>query len=257
MAPSRKVKTGGPVRELETVCEQSDHSQSTGGDDPVQTRARRMRMRKQLERVNRGLGPQYISKRAGPSGREVQYIEGGAAVHLANELFGNARWSSRCVFREVNVHQEMGNKWIAVAEYRSEVTVVWEDGRTNVHEGTGVGAGGPCRTQAEAREKAVKEAETDSIKRALKLFGEATGNCLYDPDFRRHVESIRRLQTPVSAAQRWPKSSLISKAPWVVEGEQPLSGDVSTLGSLPVKERDVEYDDEFGDDAIFEDGEGF
>lgn len=45
------------------------------------------------EKLGRNLGPEYLSTRAGPSGR-LTYIEGKTAINIANEIFGFNGWSS-------------------------------------------------------------------------------------------------------------------------------------------------------------------
>ena len=88
----------------------------------------------------------------------------------------------------------------------------------------------------------------------------AFGNCLYDADYRSHLESVRKLETPVSAAQKWPQDSLINKVPRSVSGSsdgRSLGGGQKSveLTSQRMPEDGVSYGDE--DDDIFEDDEGF
>lgn len=45
------------------------------------------------EKLERNLGPEYLSTRSGPSGR-LTYIEGQTAISIANEIFGFNGWSS-------------------------------------------------------------------------------------------------------------------------------------------------------------------
>ena len=52
-------------------------------------------------RLNRQLGPEYISARAGPAGGKVHYVPAGKCIQLANEVFGFNGWSSS--IREVQV----------------------------------------------------------------------------------------------------------------------------------------------------------
>lgn len=44
-----------------------------------------------------------------------------------------------------------------------------------------------------AFEKAKKEAVTDGLKRALKAFGNATGNCLYDKNYLKKIQKIPQI----------------------------------------------------------------
>lgn len=45
-------------------------------------------------RLNKQLGPEYISSRPGNGGGKVAYITGNKAIALANEVFGFNGWSS-------------------------------------------------------------------------------------------------------------------------------------------------------------------
>lgn len=45
-------------------------------------------------RLNKQLGPEYISTRQGAGGGKVAYLEGNKAIALANEVFGFNGWSS-------------------------------------------------------------------------------------------------------------------------------------------------------------------
>lgn len=47
-----------------------------------------------------------------------------------------------------------------------------------------------------AFEKAKKEAVTDGLKRALKAFGNATGNCLYDKNYLKKIQRIPQVSDP-------------------------------------------------------------
>jgi DNA repair and recombination protein RAD52 len=45
-------------------------------------------------RLDRQLGPEYISSRAGPGGSKVHYLAAEKVINLANEVFGFNGWSS-------------------------------------------------------------------------------------------------------------------------------------------------------------------
>jgi DNA repair and recombination protein RAD52 len=45
-------------------------------------------------RLDRQLGPEYISERPGAAGARVQYLEAWKCINLANEIFGFNGWSS-------------------------------------------------------------------------------------------------------------------------------------------------------------------
>ena len=46
-------------------------------------------------KLNKSLGPEFISYRDGPGGTRVQYIEGWKILNLANEIFGFNGWNSK------------------------------------------------------------------------------------------------------------------------------------------------------------------
>ena len=45
-------------------------------------------------RLEKQLGPEYISSRAGPGGQKVHYLAAEKCIQLANEVFGFNGWSS-------------------------------------------------------------------------------------------------------------------------------------------------------------------
>jgi len=45
-------------------------------------------------KLDRQLGPEYISDRPGAGGAKVQYLEAWKCINLANEIFGFNGWSS-------------------------------------------------------------------------------------------------------------------------------------------------------------------
>jgi DNA recombination protein Rad52 len=47
------------------------------------------------DKLNRQLGPEFLSQRPGPSGRPLTYIEGKTAITLANDIFGFNGWSTQ------------------------------------------------------------------------------------------------------------------------------------------------------------------
>jgi DNA repair and recombination protein RAD52 len=166
--------------------------------------------------LSKYLGPEYVSRRVGPGGKQLTYLAGDTAIDLANRIFGHDGWRSETKNEQSDAEREgpMG-PWIATAVTRVRVTVSWSGGdeRETYHDGTGVGSG-KSKSKAEAIELAVKEAETDALKRALRLFGTGLGNCYYDPTFRKYIEALHKEQgLPVSGAatarREWTESDLI------------------------------------------------
>jgi DNA recombination protein Rad52 len=146
-------------------------------------------LRAVLDRLGCPLGPSFLSTRQGPGKTTLSYLDSSTAVRLANFVFGNNNWSSQILTLERKATYQ-GDKWTAQVTCTSRVTVDWGgSGRTTFHEDVGFGGGKPFKTEGEAIELGVKEARTDSLKRTLRLFGEALGNCVYD---KRYLEWLKR-----------------------------------------------------------------
>jgi DNA recombination protein Rad52 len=114
------------------------------------------------------------------AGRSLSYIEGWHAIAEANRIFGFDAWDretieNRCVSeRERKIGQQQKDGWSVSYVAKVRVTV---NGR--VREGVGAGHGIDVDLGL-AHESAIKEAETDAMKRALMTFGNPFGLALYD-----------------------------------------------------------------------------
>ena len=115
-------------------------------------------------------------------GKPVSYIEGWHAIAEANRIFGFDAWSRetidlRCVSeREREIGKDKAPGWGVSYIARVRVTV-----GDLVREGCGTGHG-IDRDLGQAHESALKEAETDAMKRALMTFGNPFGLALYDKE---------------------------------------------------------------------------
>lgn len=136
--------------------------------------------------LNRKLGPEFISKRKGPGFSSVQYLEGWKAINLANEIFGFNGWNTE--LKEYKVDYIDDKNGAISMGLSCIVRIVLKDG--TFHEDVGYGSIDNCRSKAMAFEKCKKEACTDGMKRALRQFGNALGNCLYDKDFLQHITKV-------------------------------------------------------------------
>lgn len=117
-------------------------------------------------------------------GREVKYVEGWHLIAEANRIFGFDAWCRetvdlKCVSerdREIGQQKAPGHGVTYIARVR--ITVFCGDSQV-VREGCGTGHG-IDRDLGQAHESALKEAETDAMKRALMTFGNPFGLALYD-----------------------------------------------------------------------------
>lgn len=118
------------------------------------------------------------------SGRKLSYIEGWHAISEANRIFGFGAWTRetldiRCVAereRKIGPQGRQRDGWGVSYVAKVRVTV---DGV--VREGIGAGHGIDADIGL-AHESAIKEAETDAMKRSLMTFGNPFGLALYDKE---------------------------------------------------------------------------
>lgn len=121
-------------------------------------------------------------KQRAQAGRQLSYVESWVTISEANRIFGFDGWSSetieiKCVSereREIGAAKKAGWGVSYTAKVRVTVDGVMRDG---------VGAGhGIDVDLGQAHESAIKEAESDSRKRALMTFGNPFGLALYDKE---------------------------------------------------------------------------
>ncbi|NXW42293.1 RAD52 protein, partial [Nyctiprogne leucopyga] len=138
------------------------------------------------------LGPEYISSRQAGGGQKVCYVEGHKVISLANEMFGFNGWAHSVTQQNVDfVDLNNGRFYVGVCAF---VKVQLKDG--SYHEDVGYGVSEGLKSKALSLEKARKEAVTDGLKRALKCFGNALGNCILDKDYLRAVNKLPRQIPP-------------------------------------------------------------
>uniref|UniRef100_A0A665TWC1 DNA repair protein RAD52 homolog n=1 Tax=Echeneis naucrates TaxID=173247 RepID=A0A665TWC1_ECHNA len=144
------------------------------------------------------LGPEYISTRVAGGGQRVCYIEGHRVIGLANEMFGYNGWSHSISQQNVDFVDHINGKfYVGVSAF---VKVQLKDG--SFHEDVGYGVSEGLKSKALSLEKARKEAVTDGMKRALKCFGNALGNCILDKEYLLALNKIpKQPPPPVNPAQ--------------------------------------------------------
>ncbi|KAK0636321.1 hypothetical protein B0T17DRAFT_518786 [Bombardia bombarda] len=140
-------------------------------------------------RLEKQLGPEYISSRAGPSGQKVHYIAAEKCIALANEVFGFNGWSSSIQNIQVDFVDEHPQTLRVSLGLSVVVRVTLRDG--TFHEDIGYGHIENCKGKAAAFEKAKKEGTTDALKRALRSFGNVLGNCIYDKAYLAKVTKMK------------------------------------------------------------------
>jgi DNA recombination protein Rad52 len=139
----------------------------------------------QIDHLRNTLDPSVVAERA-QSNRSFSYIEAWHAIAEANRIFGFDGWDRETI--ETRVVQER-ERTIGKAgsekpgwgvSYVCRVRVTVRAGAdVIVREGTGAGHGIDADL-GQAHESAIKEAESDAMKRALMQFGNPFGLALYD-----------------------------------------------------------------------------
>lgn len=135
------------------------------------------------------------------SGRAMSYVEGWHVIAEANRIFGFDGWTRETIdMREVRPPELVKNSngketWRVGFICKVRVTAGGV-----VREGTGFGSGA-LPDLGEAYESAVKESETDAMKRALMTFGNPFGLALYDKTQANVVDEPRQQSGEAATAE--------------------------------------------------------
>lgn len=134
----------------------------------------------QLAALRAKLDASHVKTRT-QAGRSLSYIEGWHAIAEANRIFGFDAWDRETVdLQQLGQPREVDGKWRVA--YMAKVRVrVFAGERAIIREGCGYGSG-IDKDLGAAHESALKEAETDAMKRALMTFGNPFGLALYDKE---------------------------------------------------------------------------
>uniref|UniRef100_A0AAV1UHT4 DNA repair and recombination protein RAD52 n=1 Tax=Peronospora matthiolae TaxID=2874970 RepID=A0AAV1UHT4_9STRA len=168
--------------------------------------------------LHQKLGKDSLTRRPGPGGRKLTYIESCKAIELANRAFGFNGWSCHIIECKEE-RKKRGERW-SIA-YSSLVRIELKDGTS--HEDVGFGSSDGQRDLGAALEQAKKASISDARKRALRLFGEYLGNSCYDREHIKDVNSNKPM-APLAAA---PNVVL----PGQPQKQQPVSDGGSSTGN--------------------------
>jgi DNA repair and recombination protein RAD52 len=145
--------------------------------------------------------------------RGYDYIEGWHAIAEANRIFGFDGWDRQTIdMRQLGEPEQVNGNWRVAYHCRVRITVRAGEYEI-VRDGSGYGSG-IVKDIRDAHESAIKEAETDAMKRALMTFGNPFGLALYDKDksnvvseakaaYMRLVSEIIRTTTDAQALGAW------------------------------------------------------
>ena len=204
-------------------------------------------------KLDKQLGPEYISARPGPSGSKIHYLTGEKSINLANEVFGFNGWSSSIQNIQIDFVDENAQTDKISLGLSVIVRITLKDG--TYHEDIGYGHIENCKGKAAAFAKAKKEGTTDGVKRALRTFGRVLGSCINDKDYLKRVTRMKVGQG------RWDEAALHRHTDYVPIKKEKADKDSSAesvldtrLESRPEEDFDpAEFDDaEFGDDDFLD-----
>jgi len=158
------------------------------------------------------------------AGRSLAYLEGWQAIAEANRIFGFDGWqretiSVQCVSeRERTLGSSNRAGWGVTYTARVRIRVGDGAGVQVIREGSGAGHGIDVDL-GQAHESALKEAETDAMKRALMTFGNPFGLALYDKQQREVTSSAS--PTPVASANPRSRPAVVAPGRQLQSPEQP------------------------------------
>ncbi|KAF4766796.1 hypothetical protein N7455_005660 [Penicillium solitum] len=210
-------------------------------------------------RLDKKLGPEYISARPGAAGQKVHYLSADKCINLANEVFGFNGWSSSIQKIQIDFVEENQNTGKISLGLSVIMRVTLRDG--TFHEDIGYGHIENCKGKAAAFEKAKKEGTTDALKRALRNFGNVLGNCIYDKDYVAKVTKVKAApgRWDVDDLHRHPdfappaKKQLPPPKRAPEEDDLPLPRPIhQARGNNPGNNTSFEGDGEFGSDLFDE-----
>ncbi len=133
----------------------------------------------QVQALSGKLSARHVRTRQA-NGRTLSYIEGWHVIAEANRIFGFDAWDRQTMANKCVWEGTWQGKYSCA--YVARVRVKVRAGSVEIcREGCGSGQG-RGNTPGEAHESALKEAETDAMKRALTTFGNPFGLALYDKE---------------------------------------------------------------------------
>ncbi len=133
----------------------------------------------QVQTLSGKLSAKHVRTRQA-QGRTLSYIEGWHAIAEANRIFGFDAWDRQTMAIKCVWEGTWQGKYRCA--YVARVRIKVRAGDSEIcREGCGSGQG-RGNSPGEAHESALKEAETDAMKRALTTFGNPLGLALYDKE---------------------------------------------------------------------------
>lgn len=185
---------------------------------------------KTLEQLNAELDANIprsaVSSREGGGGRSLSYLAGHYVIDRLNKVFGPLNWACKTEMLQL-VHQSAES-----VHYIAQVRLVVEgpEGKKTEHTCTGYGDGKDKNNIGKAHELAVKEAETDALKRCAKNLGMSMGLALYDKD-QPNVEDEPKPYVASRPSAPAPSRPALANAA-VISNRETLNKSINTLAKI-------------------------
>jgi DNA recombination protein Rad52 len=235
-APSRPIQRPPSALELIRSADHAEEAQPNAGSAP-QAQPSGFSP-EQLAALNAPLDRANVRQREQGRSR-VSYLEGWQVIAEANRIFGFDGWQRqtiavRCVAQaERTIGRDQKPGWGVTYTARVRVTVTAGGLPPLIREGSGAGHGIDVDL-GQAHESALKEAETDAMKRALMTFGNPFGLALYDKAQRQVSSAAGQGDgTQRPGGQRPPESRPAAGAP-AAAGASPAQGHTQATASTPL-----------------------
>ncbi|KAI9850082.1 MAG: DNA repair protein rad52 [Thelocarpon superellum] len=232
------------------------HRESAAGANPFEVPGQRVspwtaqQIATLTSRLDKLLGPEYISSRPGPGGKKISYLAGDQVIGLANEVFGFNGWSSSIQTVAIDFADANSSGKVSIG-LSVTVRVTLRDG--TFHEDIGYGSADNMPTKALAFEKAKKSGTTDALKRTLRQFGNVLGNCLNDKTYLDRVKKMKVQPAKWSEDKlhRHPNFAPVKKEPSFAPVKMEPDAEMGETGTSN-HSSGGDPDDEFGGDEFDE-----
>jgi DNA recombination protein Rad52 len=167
----------------------------------------------QIEALQAPLNKANVKKN--PKG--FDYVEGWHVIAEANRIFGFDGWDRETIEMKMLGEPEQDAKQLWRVAYHCRVRItVKTDGREIIRDGSGYGSG-IVRDLRDAHESAIKEAETDAMKRALMTFGNPFGLALYDKKQEHVIDESRPARSAAPQKQSIMPEDFTARVEYMVE----------------------------------------
>lgn len=129
----------------------------------------------------KGLPRSGVKERKGAGNMTLSYVDQHYVISRLIEVFGATGFDTETKDLTLICEDEIDGKWNVAYRSTVKLTATVDNWNTVSKEGSGYGSGRD-RSRGAAHESALKEAETDALKRAARLLGNSLGLALYEKE---------------------------------------------------------------------------